>query len=64
MWAPFYAAGIYGHLGREEEARAAAKEVLRINPKYSIRITERYPGVKNRGKWNLLINGLRKAGLK
>ena len=21
MWAPFYAAGIYGHLGREEEAR-------------------------------------------
>jgi TolB-like protein/class 3 adenylate cyclase/Tfp pilus assembly protein PilF len=64
MWAPFYAAGIYGHLGREEEAREAAKEVLRINPKYSIRITERYPGVKNRDKWNLLINGLRKAGLK
>ena len=64
MWGPFYAAGIYGHLGREEEARAAAKEILRINPKYSIRTTERYPGAKNRDKWNLLINGLRKAGLK
>ena len=64
MWAYFMPAGIYGHLGCEEEARAAAKEILRINPKYSIEVSEKYLGCKNRDKWNLLINGLRKAGLK
>jgi hypothetical protein len=48
----------------EEEARAAAKELLRLNPKYSVEVSEKYLGCKNRDKWNLYINGLRKAGLK
>jgi adenylate cyclase len=64
MYSYFFQAAIYGHLGREEEARAAAKELLRINPKSSVEVSEKYLGCKNRDKWNLLINGLRKAGLK
>ena len=31
---------IYSELGREEEARAEAAEVLRINPKYSLEVCE------------------------
>jgi adenylate cyclase len=64
MWAYSSQASIYGQLGREEEARAAAKELLRLNPKYSVEVSEKYLGCKNRDKWNLYINGLRKAGLK
>jgi adenylate cyclase len=64
MWSYVYQAGIYGHLGREEEARAAAKEILRLNPKFSLEQHEKAPFFKNREKWNLHINGLRKAGLK
>jgi tetratricopeptide (TPR) repeat protein len=64
MWAYSGLASIYGHLGREEEARAAAKELLRLNPKFSVAQHEKAPWYKNRDKWNLYINGLRKAGLK
>jgi adenylate cyclase len=63
MWSYVYQAGIYGHLGREEEARAAAKQILRLNPKFSLEQHEKAPFFKNRDKWNLHINGLRKAGL-
>jgi len=63
IWPYFYQAGIYGHLGREAEARAAAKELLRLNPKFSVEQWVKWPGCKNRDKWNLYINGLRKAGL-
>ena len=64
IWPYFYQAGIYGHLGREKEARAAAKELLRLNPKFSVEQWEKMPWYKNRDKWKLHINGLRKAGLK
>jgi adenylate cyclase len=64
MWAYSYPAAIYGHFGREEEARAAAKELLRLNPKFSVEQWEKMLWSKNRDKWNLLLNGLRKAGLK
>jgi adenylate cyclase len=64
MWSYIYQAGIYGHLGRQEEAVAAAKEVLRLNPKFSLEKYEKNPWYKNRDKWKLHIDGLRKAGLK
>jgi TolB-like protein/class 3 adenylate cyclase/Flp pilus assembly protein TadD len=64
MWAYSSQASIYGQLGREEEARAAAKELLRLNPKFSVERHEKAPWAKNRDKWNVYINGLRKAGLK
>jgi adenylate cyclase len=54
----------YGLLGREEDAHAAAAEVLRLNPKFSVdHIVKTWP-YKNQTDLNLLINGLRKAGLK
>ena len=64
IWVYSYPAGIYGHLGREEEAHAAAKELLRLNPKFSVEQWEKMSMFKNRDKLNLLLNGLRKAGLK
>jgi tetratricopeptide (TPR) repeat protein len=64
IWSYNYQASIYGHLGREEEARAAAKELLRLNPKYSVEFWAKWPGCKNRDKLKLLNDGARKAGLK
>ena len=64
IWSYFFQASIYGHLDREEEARAPAKELLRLNPKFSVEHWVKWPGCKNRDKWNLIINGLKKAGLK
>jgi adenylate cyclase len=49
----------YIRLGREEEARAAAAEILRINPKFSL---ERYAKVAPFTQQ--MIEDLRKAGLK
>ena len=63
IWSYFYQAGIYGHLGRQEEAAAAAKELLRLNPKFAVKQYEKTSWFKNREKWNLIISGLRKAGL-
>jgi len=55
-------AASYGVLGRETEARAEVAEVLRLNPKYSIKnIAKKWP-YKNRDDLMLIINGLRKAG--
>jgi len=64
IWSYLYQASIYGNLGLEEEARAAAKELLRLNPKFSVEHYGKLRWQKNRDKWNLLIDGLRKAGLK
>jgi adenylate cyclase len=63
MWSYLYQASIYGNLGREEEARAAAKELLRLNSKFSVENFGKLRWQKNRDKWNLFIDGLRKAGL-
>jgi tetratricopeptide (TPR) repeat protein len=57
-------AAAYSELGREGEARAAAAEVLRISPNFSLevmrqRATHTDPAVVERG-----VAALRKAGLK
>jgi TolB-like protein/Flp pilus assembly protein TadD len=57
-------AATYIHLGREEEARAAAAEVRRIDPKFSLerfakRVSYKDPVVTKR-----YIDALREAGLK
>ncbi len=64
QWCYSAQASIYGNLGREQEARAAAKEFLRLNPKFSLEQYEKAPWQKNREKWRLHVDGLRKAGLK
>jgi len=56
-------ATIYINLGREEEARAEAAEVLRINPKFTLeRFAKR--SLINKAELERLIDALRKAGLK
>jgi tetratricopeptide (TPR) repeat protein len=57
-------AASYIHLGREEEARAEAAEVLRINPKFSLERTAKRSVYKNKAALDRYIDALRKAGLK
>jgi len=54
----------YSLLGQEEEAHAAAAEVMRISPKFSLdSLAKRLP-YKNPADIELYVNALRKAGLK
>ena len=54
----------YTQLGRDEEARAHAAEVLKISPEFSLdRFAKKIP-FKNQAENELVINALRKAGLK
>jgi len=55
----------YSYMGREEEARAEAAEVLRINPKFSLdSYAKRIPLSIDKSARDKHINALRKAGLK
>jgi adenylate cyclase len=54
----------YSLLGREEEARAEAAEVLKINPKFSLERYAKMLPYKNQADVELEIDALRKAGLK
>jgi TolB-like protein/Flp pilus assembly protein TadD len=55
---------IYGLLGRIEEARAEAEEILKINPKFSVAQIEETSPQKNPAVKKAFIEALRKAGLK
>ncbi len=57
-------ASAYNLLGREEEARAEAEEVLRIDPKFSLDHLAKSLFYKNQADTELVIDSLRKAGLK
>jgi tetratricopeptide (TPR) repeat protein len=57
-------ASSYGLVGREEEARAAAKEVLRINPTFSLERLAQTTPHKDSTVRERFIDALRKAGLK
>lgn len=59
----FEIAACYGLLGREEEARAAAAEVLRIRPDFSIAKLHD-PSYRDKADKERTIEVLRKAGLK
>ncbi len=53
----------YAILGREEEAHAEAAEVLRLNPKFSVKkYAKRLPG-RDKAVKERYIDALRKAGL-
>jgi TolB-like protein len=54
----------YSVSGRNEEARAAATEVLRIEPKFSIEYFSKTIVYKNQADRDRFIEALRKAGLK
>jgi len=55
---------VYSFSGRDEEARAEAAEVLRIQPKFSLEQYAKRITYKNEEDKKLLIDSLRKAGLK
>ena len=54
----------YANLGRMEEARAAAAEVLRLHPKFSLENYAKAMPLKDQSAVDFIIGGLRKAGLK
>jgi adenylate cyclase len=54
---------IYILSGRDEEARASAVEVLRIEPKFSVKRIAMTLPFKNKADLELVINAQRKAGL-
>ena len=55
---------LYIYAGREDEARAAAAEILRINPNFSlIKYAKQMPW-KEGPKKERMLDALRKAGLK
>jgi adenylate cyclase len=56
-------AATYAQLGRVEDARAEAAEVLRVNPKYTIRMQKQVSILKRAEDSDHLVDGLRKAGL-
>jgi adenylate cyclase len=54
----------YSSMGREEEARAEAEEVLRIDPKFSLDYFAKTVPLKDQSQIDKGVNALRKAGLK
>ena len=56
-------AGIYMHLGREEEGRAAAAEVMRINPTFSLAGARQAWPMKDQQQLEKILAVLHKAGL-
>ena len=56
-------AAVYAILDRNDEAEAAAKKVLEINPNFYIKIATKAWPYKNPADLKLFIDALRKAGL-
>jgi adenylate cyclase len=56
-------AASYGHLGRFDEARAAWQEVLQVNPDFSLEYRRKVLPYKSPEDFELIVDGLRKAGL-
>jgi adenylate cyclase len=54
----------YSMMGRDEDAQAQAKEVLRIDPNFSVDSYSKSRLFKNKDDWNRYMDALRKAGLK
>jgi len=50
--------------GREAEARAAAKEVLKLSPNFSLERVQNDNAFKDKSQIDLTVDALRKAGLK
>jgi adenylate cyclase len=57
-------AAAYSELGKEAEARAEAAEVLRLNPKFSLKVHKERAPIQDPATLERHIAALRKAGLK
>ena len=62
-WDRAYVAASYANLGKLEEARAEASEVLRLQPNFTASLLMRAEPFKDRRDAEPLLQGLRKAGL-
>jgi adenylate cyclase len=60
---PLYTAASYAMLGREEEARSAAAEVLRINPRFSLKAWVAHIRFYSNAVRDRALTAFRKAGL-
>ncbi|MGD9309183.1 MAG: tetratricopeptide repeat protein [Desulfosarcina sp.] len=63
MFSHLYLALCYVELGRDADAHAEAKEVLRINPHFSSESYAQHYPLSDEASKNRLIGGMRKAGL-
>ena len=63
LYAHLNLAAAYSELGQEEKARAAAAEILRLNPHFSLEVMRQTSPVKDKGRVERHIAALRKAGL-
>jgi len=57
-------AACYSSMGREDEARAEVTAILKLNPRLSLGYLSKMWPYKNQADLDLIINALRKAGLK
>ena len=56
-------ASAYAYLGRAEEAKATIGHVLELIPGLTISALTAYPKHRSGGRWQVVIEGLRRAGL-
>ena len=63
FWSHAMLAVVYSQMDRDKEARAAAAEVMRINPKFSLEWVARVSIIRDPSRLDELINAMRKAGL-
>jgi TolB-like protein/DNA-binding winged helix-turn-helix (wHTH) protein/Tfp pilus assembly protein PilF len=64
LWTHLGLAGLYGELGREDEARAEVAEVLRLNPNFSLEVLKQDSLIQDPARRERALAALRKAGLK
>jgi TolB-like protein/DNA-binding winged helix-turn-helix (wHTH) protein/Flp pilus assembly protein TadD len=64
LGAHFHLAAAYAELGRDEEARAEAAELMRINPRFSLEVYRQRVPLKDPAMLERHIAALRKAGLR
>jgi adenylate cyclase len=60
----WYLTASYGHLGREQDAEVALAKLRELNPYSYLRWSVQYFKFKDPADLNLLIDGLRKGGMK
>ena len=63
FWFHAHLAAVYIMMGRDEEARAEAAEVLRINPRFSVESYAKTTTLKDRSVVDKSSDAMRKAGL-
>ena len=55
-------AATYGQMGRLDEAREQWREVIRVNPAYSLEHGRKVLPYKNPADFETVVDGLKKAG--